>query len=57
MHPIDLEKDSRVWVCIDGAQSGLACVNSWGALPLPEYRLNYADRSFEFTISPETKLY
>jgi beta-galactosidase len=57
MHPIDLEKDSRVWVCIDGAQSGLACVNSWGARPLPEYRLDYADRSFEFTISPETKLY
>ncbi len=57
MHPADLEKDSRVWLCIDAAQSGLACVNSWGALPLPEYRLPFADRTFEFTISPETKLY
>ncbi len=57
MHPADLEKDTRVWVCIDGAQSGLACVNSWGARPLPQYMLPYADRSFEFTISPETKLY
>ncbi len=55
-HPADLTKDARVWLCIDGAQYGLACINSWGALPLPEYRLPYADRAFEFTISPETKL-
>ena len=57
MHPADLEKDSRVWLCIDGAQYGLGCINSWGQLPLPEYRLPCADRVFEFTISPESKLY
>ena len=56
MHPEDLTKDSRVWFCIDGAQYGLGCINSWGQLPLSEYRLPYADRSFEFTISPETTL-
>lgn len=26
-------------ICIDKAQMGLGCVNSWGALPLPDYRL------------------
>ncbi len=56
-HPADMEKDSRVWLCIDAAQYGLGCINAWGALPLPEYRLPFADRTFEFTISPETKLW
>jgi beta-galactosidase len=56
-HPAEVEKDSRVWVCIDGAQYGLGCITSWGQLPLPEYRLPYADRSFEFTISPDVILF
>ncbi len=56
MHPVDLTRDPRVWLCIDGVQSGLACVNSWGALPEPEFRIPYADRTFEFTISPGTQL-
>jgi beta-galactosidase len=56
MHPTDLTRDERVWLCIDGAQSGLGCINSWGALPQPEHRLPYADRTFEFTISPGTQL-
>lgn len=55
-HPADLTRDGRVWVCIDGVQSGLACINSWGALPEPEFRIPYADRTFEFTISPGTRL-
>ncbi len=56
MHPGDLERDERVWLCIDGAQAGLGCINSWGALPQPEHRLPYADREFEFTITPGTQL-
>lgn len=31
-------------------QMGLACVNSWGAVPLEQYRLPYKDYSFSFTI-------
>lgn len=31
-------------------QIGLACVNSWGATPLPPYRMPYKDYSFSFTI-------
>lgn len=57
-----LEKDQRHssevkpvdWVnlCIDKAQMGLGCVNSWGALPLNEYRLPYQDYEFSFIMQP-----
>jgi beta-galactosidase len=56
-HPADLKRDERVWLCIDGEQYGLGCIDSWGALPLPRYRIPFADRTFEFTISPDTQLY
>ncbi len=38
--------------CIDLRQSGLACVNSWGALPLPEYQMPYGDYEFTFILTP-----
>lgn len=41
-------------VNFDLKQMGLGCVNSWGALPLPEYMLPYQDYTFSFTISPVT---
>ena len=56
-HSAEVPRDSRVWVCIDKAQYGLGSINSWGALPLPEYRLPYGNYTFEFTISPVTTLY
>ena len=37
---------------IDGFSAGVACINSWGALPLPDYRLPYQDYSFGFTFRP-----
>lgn len=37
---------------IDKAQMGLGCVNSWGALPLPQYQLPYQDYDFTFMLSP-----
>ncbi|NDV82464.1 glycoside hydrolase family 2 TIM barrel-domain containing protein [Bacteroides sp. 51] len=42
-------------LCIDKAQMGLGCVNSWGALPLPQYRLPYGDYEFTFIIDPVGK--
>lgn len=33
-------------------QMGLACVNSWGAYPLPQYRLPYGDYDFTFVVRP-----
>lgn len=33
---------------------GLGCVNSWGALPLQEYRLPYTNYEFSFLLQPIT---
>lgn len=39
-------------VCIDKVQMGLGCVNSWGALPLEQYRIPYGDYEFTFVMQP-----
>jgi len=49
-HSGDLTPRPLTQVHIDLAQYGLGCVNSWGAIPLPQYRLPYGDRTFEFVI-------
>lgn len=47
-----LNPRDEVYVHIDGFIAGVGCVNSWGALPLPEYRLPFGDYAFEYTIAP-----
>lgn len=37
---------------IDSHQMGLGCIDSWGAIPLDEYRLKYQDYQFNFKLSP-----
>ncbi len=39
-------------VCIDMKQMGLACVNSWGAIALPQYRVPYGAYKFNYTLTP-----
>jgi len=39
-------------LCIDLKQMGLGCVNSWGALPLEQYRIPYGDYEFTFIMKP-----
>lgn len=39
-------------MCIDKAQMGLGCINSWGQLPLEQYRLHYGDYEFSFIMQP-----
>lgn len=51
-HSQEIVPDTAVWLCIDKVQSGLGCIDSWGALPQPAYRLPYADRTFRFRIEP-----
>jgi beta-galactosidase len=48
----ELTPDEVTNLCIDQQQMGMGCVNSWGELPLPQYRLPYADRTFSFTLTP-----
>ena len=51
-HSQEVAKADLTNLCIDKAQMGLGCINSWGALPLPQYRLPYKDYSFTFIIRP-----
>lgn len=52
-HPEFLTESALTNVCIDLAQMGTGCVNSWGAWPLKEYRLPYADYTFTILLKPE----
>ncbi|MBR5706580.1 MAG: DUF4981 domain-containing protein [Bacteroidaceae bacterium] len=52
VHAGDLTPRPYTVVHIDKAQYGLACVNSWGATPLEEYKLHYGDYSYRFVIKP-----
>ena len=54
-HSPELRPDGKTHVNVDLVQMGLGCVNSWGRLPRPEYRIPAKDRSFEFTITPLVK--
>jgi beta-galactosidase len=51
-HSQEVAKADLTNLCIDKAQMGLGCINSWGALPLPQYRLPYKDYNFTFIIRP-----
>ena len=56
LHFPEIEPDKCVWLCIDGVQMGLGCVDSWYSLPRDEYRIPYADRTFRFKLSPSRLL-
>lgn len=51
-HPADMAKAGYVTICIDKAQMGMGCQNSWGAVPLKQYRLPYKNNEFTFKIEP-----
>ena len=51
-HSNEVEPADLTNVLIDKAQMGLGCINSWGALPLEQYRLPYRDYSFTFILTP-----
>lgn len=51
-HSPEVPKAGLTEVTVDKVQMGLGCVTSWGALPLPEYRLTYQNYEFSVKISP-----
>ena len=51
-HPSDLVKSGTTNICVDKAQMGLGCINSWGRLPIDKYRLHYGDYEFNLIIQP-----
>ncbi len=52
LHSQEVKPTECTNLCIDKVQMGLGCVTSWGALPLEQYRLPYADYEFNFVITP-----
>jgi len=53
LHSPDVDPQPLTSLCIDQVQMGLGCENSWGALPLPQYRVEYQTREFTFTLIPQ----
>lgn len=51
-HSPEVKKADLTNLCIDKAQMGLGCVNSWGAMPLPQYMLPYGNYEFTFILAP-----
>jgi beta-galactosidase len=48
------ERDQMTWN-IDHAQRGVGGINSWGAKPLPQYRLSDSRYTYEFILRPVTR--
>ena len=54
-HAGEIDPRKQVFVNIDGFQQGLGSINSWGTLPLPQYRLPYKDYSYSYWMIPVSK--
>ena len=52
VHSGDLDPRPFTAVHLLDCQMGLGCIDSWGAQPLKEYMLPYADREFTVVIAP-----
>ena len=55
-HSGDLKAGDKTYLCFDLVQMGLGCINSWGQVPLPQYRIPYKDYTFNFIITPQRNL-
>lgn len=51
-HSLELQPDGLTHINLDLKQMGVGSINSWGALPLEEYRIAAGEYSFTFVISP-----
>jgi len=51
-HTVELAQRENITLNIDHAQRGVGGINSWGAKPLPNYRLTDKDYTYEFVIRP-----
>lgn len=54
-HSEELVPDANVHLHIDLKQMGLGGINSWGTLPLKQYRLPYQSYSYSYMIIPISK--
>ena len=56
-HSKGLPEDDLTNVLVDKVQMGLACIDSWSAVPEPEFRIPYADYDFTFMMIPVSHVY
>jgi beta-galactosidase len=54
-HGGEMVRKNLTTFSIDLMQMGVGGINSWGAWPLPQFRLPYRDYDFHFTITPVWK--
>lgn len=54
-HAGELDPRKEVFVNIDGFQQGIGSINSWGRLPLEQYRLPYQDYMYSYWMVPIEK--
>jgi beta-galactosidase len=52
MYPNDLKKRNATFINFELKQMGVGGIDSWGAIPLPQYMIPYDDYSFNFIIRP-----
>ena len=50
-----LEPQKDIFLNIDGFTSGVGCVNSWGALPLDQYRQPYDNYQYSYWLIPNQR--
>ena len=55
-HSLELKPSGNTYVHVDAVQMGVGCINSWGALPLEQYRIPAAEREFRFVLLPVVNL-
>ena len=51
-HSCQLKKSKYTNLFLDGEHYGVGGEDSWGAMPLQQYRVHYGSRSFSFSITP-----
>lgn len=54
-HATDIKPRPQTQVNIDLVQMGLGSINSWGQLPMEQYRISNKDYSYQFKLSPLVK--
>ncbi len=52
IHPSDLQPQPFTQVCIDQVQMGQECIDSWSAVPSPEFQVPCTDRRFTVVLTP-----
>ncbi|MDR1526389.1 MAG: DUF4981 domain-containing protein [Dysgonamonadaceae bacterium] len=51
-HADELEKRAEIYLNVDHRQMGVAGIDSWGSLPLGQYRINYDSYRYRYVIQP-----